>query len=74
MRNLIGCFSVILLFGVSHSKANDKTNVTINDLYKTVELCQSMRDFKGWCPDAAKACAHERTYLDKKNCLLKHGK
>lgn len=49
-------------------------NLTIHDLNKTLELCKSMKDFKGWCPDAAKACAGEKTYEDKKACLEKQSK
>lgn len=71
---IIATSLLIVLFAGSTWAQSSDTRASMNDLDKTLELCRSLEGFKGSCTEAAKACAAEKTYEDKKACLQKHDK
>lgn len=75
MKSIIAIAITLTATSFASAQPSESTRqLTIHDMNKTVELCQSMKDFKGYCPDAAKACAQEKTYEDKRACLQKQSR
>lgn len=79
MKNIAMSLLVLIMSGTtmaqtkSGSSSDESRSVTMHDLDKTLEVCRELHE-KLNCPEAAKACAGEKSFEDKKACLQRQAK